>query len=254
MKIKTYTSPGFSKINGFMESLPRIFTEEGETIKNDRNEIKIIWFGQLKLCIKSFNRITVFNRLMYSWFRASKAKRSFKAAMNLLELRLDTPPPVGYVEVYGRWNILKKSFYVSLYQEHDFDMAVVFNKSTDNWQSILTAFSRHMAAAVHPRGVWHDDLSQGNVLINRREHNRYIFSFIDLNRMKFKNRIPHSRGLVNLKRLTNQPVMLAIMAEQYALVAHKNPQFYTLLLLRSNFFFTFCRTYTKRVLHFFAPK
>ncbi|HUI33713.1 MAG: lipopolysaccharide kinase InaA family protein [Dysgonamonadaceae bacterium] len=254
MKTKFQVNPIFARMKDFMESLPAIFDENGETIKKDRNEIKIIQHGDLKLCIKSFNRVTVFNRYIYSWFRATKAKRSYKVARKLEKRNINTPAPVGYVEVYGRWGILEKAFYVSLYQEHDYDMADVLDKSIAEQEVILTAFAEYMAKVVHPAGAWHNDLSPGNVLINSKENGEWSFSFIDLNRLVFKNRISSFQGLTNLKKMTNKPVALSLMAEQYALAAKKNPQFYSILLMRDNLFFGIRRSRIKRILHIFKPR
>ncbi len=253
MKIITHINPDFSAMNSFMKSVPQIFADEGETLKKDRNEIKVIQHGQLRLCIKSFNRITAFNRLMYSWFRATKAKRSYRVARRLEKLGIDTPRPIGYIEVYGRWGILKKAFYVSIYHEHDFDLTAVLNSNNDDQESILSCFSHYMANVVHPSGAWHNDLSSGNVLVNAKGEEDWSFSFIDLNRMQFKRYISPARGLINLKKLTNKPVFLALMAEQYALAADKREQLYAALLLRENFLFSLRRFYRKKVLRKFKP-
>ena len=110
MRVKVRVNPEFNHVKGFLKSLPTIFDEDGETLKDDRNEIKVIEYNGLKLCIKSFKKVTVFNRYMYSWFRATKAQRSYKVARKLEKYSINTPQPVGYVEVYGKWHILKKNF------------------------------------------------------------------------------------------------------------------------------------------------
>ncbi|MDD3726900.1 MAG: hypothetical protein PHN40_00995, partial [Dysgonamonadaceae bacterium] len=61
-------------------------------------------------------------------------------------------------------------------------------------------------------------------------------------------------GLSNLKKMTNKPVALSLMAEQYALAAKKNPQFYSILLMRDNLFFGIRRSRIKRILHIFKPR
>lgn len=254
METKLHVNPVFAKTKDFMESLPTIFDENGETIKKDRNEIKIIQHEDLKLCIKSFNRVTVFNRYIYSWFRSTKAKRSYKVARKLEKRNINTPAPVGYVEVYGKWGILEKAFYVSLYLEHDYDMADVLDKSIAMQEDILTSFAEYMAKVVHPAGAWHNDLSPGNVLINSKENGEWSFSFIDLNRLEFRSHISSFRGLTNLKKMTNKPVALSLMAEQYALAARKNPQFYSILLLRDNLIFRIRRFHIKRILYKFKPR
>ena len=254
MKPKVCVNPAFANVKGFMKSLPITFDENGETLKNDRNEIKVIQHDELKLCIKSFNRVTAFNRCMYSWFRATKAKRSYKVALGLEKRNINTPTPVGYVEVYGKWHILEKAYYVSLYQEHQYDMADVLEKDIAKQEDILTSFGRFMATEVHPAGVWHNDLSPGNVLINSNVNGGWDFSFIDLNRMEFRRHISTIRGLANLRKMTNKPVALSLMAEQYALSAQRHPQVFSILLLRWNLRFRVFRIFIKKILHTFKPR
>ena len=254
MKTKVHINPAFSEIKDFMKMLPTTFKGNGKTLKNDRNEIKVIQHKGFKLCIKSFNRVTVFNRYMYSWFRASKAKRSYEVGRRLEKKHINTPTPVGYVEVYDKWHILRKAFYVSIYQEHDYDMADVLDKNIEKQEAILTSFADHMARIVHPAGAWHNDLSTGNVLINSNENEGWSFSFIDLNRMEFRRDISSIRGLTNLKKMTNNPVALSLMAEQYAISAKRNTQLFSIVLLRRNFSFVVQRFFTKKVLSIFKPR
>ena len=254
MRTKIRVNPAFAGVKGFMKSLPTTFNDRGVTLKNDRNEIKIIQHGELKLCVKSFNKVTVFNRYMYSWFRSTKAKRSYKIALRLKKKNINTPAPIGYVEVYGNWGILQKAFYVSLYLEYDYDMADILDKNIAKQEVILTHFAQYMAQVVHPAGAWHNDLSPGNVLINKIDDEEWSFSFIDLNRMEFRRDISSFRGLSNLKKMTNQPVALSLMAEQYALVSKRNPQIFSFLLIRDNFIFAFRRFYRKKILHVFKTK
>ena len=254
MTIKVKVNPVFTYLQGFLKSLPVTFDEIGETLKNDRNQIKVIEYENLKLCIKSFKRVTVFNRFMYSWFRPTKAKRSYKVACRLEDYGISTPQPVGYIEVYDKWHILRKAYYVSLYLDYDFDMKDVLDKTIDCQEKILSSFAREMATVVHPAGAWHNDLSQGNVLINKLGDDEWRFSFIDLNRMTFRHHILPVKGLFNLKKLTDNPVAIALMAEHYAIHAEKSPRLYSLLLLRNNLYFSVRRFYIKRVLGMFKPR
>ena len=254
MSAKVIVNPVYSHIKDFLKSLPTTFDREGETLKNDRNEIKVIEHNNLKLCIKSFKRATVFNRFMYSWFRATKAERSYKVARRLEQHGIDTPEAVGYVEVYGKWHILQKAYYISLYLDYDFDMRDVLDKTIDCQEKILSSFAKEMAAVVHPAGAWHNDLSAGNVLINKLGDDEWRFSFIDLNRLTFRRRILPVKGLVNLKRLTDNPVALALMAEHYAIEAEKSARLYSLLLQRNNLYYSVRRFYIKRVLGIFKPR
>ena len=94
------------ELKDFMQNLPDIFNTEGKTIKSGRNKIKIIEYGGVPLCVKSFIKVSIFNRIMYSWFRATKAKRSFQIAEKLIKKGIQTPFPMGYAEVTGKGSII----------------------------------------------------------------------------------------------------------------------------------------------------
>lgn len=251
MKTRIHINPAFLEANDFLRTLPATFAKRGKILKNDRNEIKVFQHEELKLCVKYFKKITVFNRYMYSWFRSTKAKRSYRVARKLEKHNINTPAPIGYVEVYGKWGILRKAFYVCLYYEHQYDMADVFNKSIDKQENILSSFAKYMAQKVHPAGAFHNDLSPGNVLINRKDDGGWSFSFIDLNRMDFREYISPLQGLKNLKKMTNDPIALSLMAEQYALSTKRHPQFFAILLMQTNLLFTARRVFTKKILRIF---
>ena len=253
MTTKVCVHPDFKHLKSFMESLPATFADNGKTLKDDRNEIKVIETGEHKLCIKSFNKVTAFNRYMYSWFRATKAKRSYQVACRLELSGIHTPQPVGYVEVYGVGHVLKHAYYVSLFYEHLYDMHDVLGRKIDCQERVLSSFAQHMASVVHPAGAWHNDLSPGNVLINP-VGDGWSFSFIDLNRMTFKRRIYPIQGLENLNKITRQPVALALLAEQYATECDKNPRRYSLMLQRNTFHFYVRRFFTKKILGLFMSR
>lgn len=241
-------------LDEFMKDLPEVFKREGTVIKDDRNEIRVINVGGRELCVKAFNKITLFNRLMYSWVRASKAKRSYKIAKLLLEKGIKTPMPIGYVEVKGACGILKQSFYISSWEPGEYIMSDVIEKESDEARAILMAFGRFMATKMHPAGFWHEDLSPGNILITKNSNHSYTFSIIDLNRIRKKKYISPRIGIGNLKKLTNQPIPLSIMAESYALASGNNPARFAFLLIAWQMFSSTLRRFVKRFLHTFKPK
>lgn len=251
-RVKFYTE--VSNLRHFMENLPEVFRKEGRTIKNDRNEIKIIDFGEIELCVKAFKKVTVFNRFMYSWLRTSKAVRSYNMAKLLLKKGINTPLPIGYVEVKRKWGVLKTSYYVSLCQKYDFMLLDILKGEHPEAKEILAAFARFMATKVHPAGIWHADLSVGNILVNRNLDCQYSFSMVDLNRIKLKKRITPRMGIRNLQKLTNRPVYLSIMAEEYALASKKDPVMFAYSLIGSHIATSLTRRHVKRFLRVFKPK
>jgi hypothetical protein len=237
----------------FFDNLPHFFNHKGATIKSARNEIKIFKHREILLCVKSYKKITSFNRLMYSWFRPSKAIRSFRLANLLLSKGIDTPEPLGFVEVKDNWGILRESYYVSFYQNHSFTLSEVLNSRDSNTNKVIKEFAQFMAEKVHPAGIWHNDLSAGNILISETPRNGYNFSIIDLNRIKIKKAISHHKGIQNLSKLTNKPLPLTIMAEEYARVTKGDPIQYTFSLIWSHLSFSAIRRVTKSLLHLLKP-
>ncbi len=241
-------------LHTFFDNLPHFFNHKGVTIKSGRNELKIFEHGEILLCVKSFKKVTLFNRLMYSWFRPSKAIRSFRIANLLLSKGIDTPEPLGIVEVKDKWGILRESYYISIYQSHSFTLGEALNSQDVNTNKVVKEFARFMAEKVHPAGIWHKDLSAGNILISETPRNEYNFSIIDLNRIKIKKSISHHKGIQNLSKLTNKPFPLTIMAEEYARITKGDPIQYTFSLIWSHLSFSAIRRVTKKGLHLLKPR
>lgn len=240
------------ELKDFMETLPHVFHKEGQTIKSGRNEIKIIEYGGVPLCVKSFIKVTAFNRLMYSWFRATKAKRSFQIAVKLIKKGIPTPFPMGYTEVRGKGGVVRKSFYVSAFMEHKWRLSDVLPENHPEGQRIISEYARFMAQRVHPEGIWHKDMSNGNVLINRFRGG-YSFALIDLNRIRFKKKISPKKGVYNLRRHSADTMQTALLAEQYALASREDPGEFVFRLFRSQLSFASRRKRSKKILHSLNP-
>ncbi|WP_462318423.1 lipopolysaccharide kinase InaA family protein [Marinilabilia sp.] len=251
IKIKSHI-PG---LEDFLKNLPIYFEKEGITLKKGRNEIKIFDYGDFRLCVKAFKKVTLFNRMMYSWFRKTKAQRSYEIAEKLLSKGIDTPLPLGYTIVTGKWRILRVSFYVSIFNEDDFTLSEVFSDlHFADKEKILREYAEWMALNIHSKGILHEDMSAGNVLIRKSEDGHFSFSLIDLNRIKIKKQISHRKGLRNLRKINNRPSVLAFLAEHYAQVSKGDPGRYAFSLIGSQLLFSNMRRLTKSFLHCLVPK
>ncbi len=193
------------------------FGETGETVDDrGRNVIKKFEFPGLTVNVKSFKPPHLINSFVYKYFRKSKARRSFEYAQELLNRGIKTPEPIAYFEYLGLWG-LGKSFYFSRHLLYDY----TFYDLRDNcrkpvFEDLLRQFSR-FAYELHERGVYHKDFSAGNILITHQEEES-SFYLIDLNRMKFID-LDVDLRMKNLSRLTEDPEVLGIIAEEYAKVS-----------------------------------
>jgi hypothetical protein len=148
------------------------------------------------------------HKRLLSLFQPSKARRSWNAASELERRGVATPAPVAFFERPVRHAALVPSYFVCrLFPGKGSVRAgfTAFTGGADHFDGIPKA-SFYEALAVflqnmHERGVFHRDLSAGNVLMEARA-GQAVFSVIDTGRARFFQRpLPLSLRLADLKRI-----------------------------------------------------
>ncbi|CAH8281564.1 lipopolysaccharide kinase (Kdo/WaaP) family protein [Mariniflexile fucanivorans] len=178
-----------------------------------RNVIKIIPVEGVNLNIKAFKIPNAVNKVVYNFFRKSKAQRSFEYANKLIELEVGTPKPIAYFE-YKSLFMFNRSFYVS--EQLDCDMTyreLTKDFTIPDYDNILRAFTR-FTFHLHQKGIQFLDHSPGNTLI-KKNGNTYDFFLVDLNRMKF-GPMDFETRIKNFARLTIHKSMVEVMSDEYA--------------------------------------
>jgi len=172
------------KFNNLIQNIQESFSDDKHiTLFQKRNTIKIIEFESEKYVVKSFKIPHLLNQVVYNFFRESKAKRSYKNSIKLLELDVNTPAPIGYIE-FGTALLFKESFYISEFFDADFEIRAVFkDKNFEDREKILEQFIE-FSVELHNKGVYHIDYSPGNILVQKKGDN-YTFTIVDVNRMQF---------------------------------------------------------------------
>ncbi|MFQ7048926.1 MAG: hypothetical protein ACLRR1_09620 [Alistipes shahii] len=99
-------------LRDFAERLPELFDREGEVLHAGRNTIKAFEAEGERLVVKRFKRPNLLRAVIYTFFRRSKARRSYEHAVRLRALGVDSPEPVAWSE-YRRRGLLCDSYYVS---------------------------------------------------------------------------------------------------------------------------------------------
>lgn len=178
-----YVNPKYSEIEGFIKEMPFIFPKSGDVIHSGRNTVKKIKVNGLVINIKSFKIPILINRIIYKYFRKSKAERSFKYAHTLLKMGIKTPEPIGYIEK-SKNGLFTESYYISVHEEVQGTMKDIYNLPTNKGEELIKSFTDY-TAYLHKKGVFHKDYSPGNILYKKVEQN-YHFFLVDLNRIKFK--------------------------------------------------------------------
>lgn len=220
MSYKLQINPKYSQFEETLINIQEIFNTAGNSIHKARNELKIIELNSLQCVVKAFKVPHIINRVAYTFFRDSKAKKSFVNAMKLQELGVNTPDPIGIIEFY-EMGLLAQSYFISLYEPYDFTIREVFHHKVDNVAQILEEFAE-FTYNLHQKGIWHVDYSLGNILVTKQKDGHYNFSLVDINRMEFKN-IPPEEGLKNFNKFwAKDKNDLIIIAKEYAKLASFN--------------------------------
>lgn len=190
------------------------YEQEGEAYGNqDRNSLRLFKLEDKTLNVKSFKKPNAINKIVYNFFRKSKAQRSFEYANILKERKIGTPEPIGFYE-FKSTLFFGKSYYISKHLNYDItyrELTMTFD--SPNYEIILRAFTR-FTFKLHENHINFLDHSPGNTLIKIKD-NTYEFFLVDLNRMVFEE-LSFEKRIKNFAKLTIHKHIIEIMSDEYA--------------------------------------
>ena len=206
----------FKKFEYFLCNIKQFFKENSNTIHKARNELKVLEHENQKLVVKYFKIPHFINKIVYTFFKKSKAQKSYEYALKIKEF---TPKPIGYIEFY-KFGLLDESYFVS--EKFDYDFTIrepLLDINFPNKNEIFKAFAQ-FTFDLHENGIYHLDYSPGNILI-KKENDNFIFKIVDINRMKFLNMDLEKRAK-NFSKLWAKDEDLEFIAKEYAKIYEKN--------------------------------
>ncbi|MDR2384527.1 MAG: glycosyltransferase [Tannerella sp.] len=210
--MKITINPEYKQFTEFVESVPTRFDKEGKVIYKIRNEIRVLNAGKESINVKRFRIPQFFNRIIYTFFRPSKAKRSFFNAIRLMNRGIETPEPIAYI-ITKRGGLINYSYYITKQSDFRHTMYEFGKGGIAGRENILKTFVL-FTVKLHEAGIYHCDYSPGNILFD--EINGEVkFSLVDLNRMKF-GKISLEKGCESFARLWGQKPMFELIANIYA--------------------------------------
>jgi hypothetical protein len=190
------------------------FDTHGEDFDNgDRNTIKLFDIDGQKINVKSFKKPNWINKVVYRFFRDSKAERSFEYANTLLSLEVGTPHPVAYFEEKSNL-FFGRSYYISEHLTYDLTYRELIRDSQYTGDTALLSAFAKFTYQLHAKGIHFLDHSPGNTLIKINK-NHFDFYLVDLNRMAFGVMSFETR-MKNFERLSRYEEHVRIMAKAYA--------------------------------------
>jgi hypothetical protein len=226
--MKIVINPEFTRLKSFIEALPSIFDKEGEVVYKERNEIKVFDADDEKVIVKSFKIPHFFNGIIYSCLRPSKAERSYKYGLTLIEKEINTSIPVAYIEDHQA-GMLAASYYVSVYRKYPGILRELRYSPLAGRENLVAAFAA-FTADIHSKEVFPLDYSPGNILYEK-VNGQFNFCLIDINRMRFVP-VDMELGAYGFRRLWGNEETLAFMAREYARLRKFDEQKFENLVLK----------------------
>ena len=208
--IKYEINPKYAKnFTDFLKNIKEHFINNNNTIHKARNEIKVLEHAQQKVVVKAFKIPHLLNRIVYSFFRKSKAQKSYKYSVKISEF---VPKPIGYIEFY-KSGLLHQSYFISKHFDYDFTIREpLLDRDFPKRENIFRAFAR-FTLELHNAHIFHNDYSPGNILI-KEEEEAFIFKIVDINRMSFFELNEKARAK-NFSKLWASDEVLTIVADEY---------------------------------------
>ena len=196
----------------FVQNIDTYFEQNTQTIHKARNELKIIKFNNVETIVKSFKVPNIINKIIYTFFRESKAKRSYEYSLKINKF---VPKAIGYIEFYDN-GLLDSSYFVSEKFEYSYTIREALkkqlNKTDEQYNALYKAFAK-FTYDLHEDGIFHHDYSPGNILIKDVDDN-LEFKIVDINRMSF-NKLNESKRAQNFEKLWALDEILSVMADEY---------------------------------------
>ena len=215
MSQKTIINPSYDGLAEWIATLPDRFDHEGEVLNDKRNVIKRWVIDGMPVVVKRFRRPSWPQRVVYTFFRKSKAERAYQYGMELRRRGFDTACSIAYIE-HRSGMLIDYCYYLC---ENDDAPAIereIKNVAVPN-KSLLEDFARY-AWQLHQHGILHHDLNRSNVLYRKGDDGHYHFSLIDNNRMTFYPEgtlPPLNECMENLTRFTGDMEIFRTVAVAY---------------------------------------
>ena len=186
--MKLVVNPKYENLRPFLlQVLQRGYKVE-KIYSNTRNIVEQCSEQGVELVVKIFNKPTDFNRVIYTFFRPSKAKRAYEYSLKLRELGFEAPEPVAYMEE-PRCGFFYTGCYVSVnaaeyspvsdFLSYDFENPLQRQKLTALADALAS-----LAYRLHSKHIMYNDFNESNILYKECEGS-FEFKIVDLNRMRF---------------------------------------------------------------------
>ncbi len=215
--MKHVIHPAYSDFTEYIIGLPERFSrKEGRMVYDGRNQVMAFEHKGCCFMVKRFKDAHFIQRLVYTFFRKTKAERAYRFAGMLRSRGIDTPHEVAYLEI-KRAALFVTGYFVCLPCDNPPAFAALVSPP---------AFDKEMAAdlaafvvTMHQKGILFGDLNLSNFLYEKGGDGHVHFTLVDTNRSHFREGIPpRDECLKNLQTLTHRRDLFRFLHREYARV------------------------------------
>ena len=206
-------NPSYAHLSDFVATVPQKFKTDGTLLFKGRNTIKKFVVGGESIVVKRFKKPNLIQRVVYGFFRKSKARRAYLNGGRLIANGISTPVNIAYIEQKSG-GLLEECYYLS--GEDNAPSIEGRLNETKDFDKVMATDLACFAADLHRKGILHDDFNCSNVLYHPQSDGHYHFSVIDINRMRFTDGYPSmAECMENLTRFTGRMDLFEFVATAY---------------------------------------
>lgn len=150
---------------------------------NSRNTVELVDIGGKKLVLKKYRKPGLFNGLIYTFFRKTKARRAYEYAEILRAEGIDTPCPVAYFEK-STAGIFREGYFIAEYLDMpDLQKPFYSGGFSPEERTLVANDLAAFTLMLHEKGIVPLDYNMTNIMY-AKEGCHYRFALIDINRMQ----------------------------------------------------------------------
>ena len=100
--MKLVFSDTYREYADYIRQIPELFERgEGELLYSERNEVRRMEHQGKVFIVKRYKRVNAIQRLVYTFFRRTKAARAYLFAQEFRRRGIDTPREIAYMETFS---------------------------------------------------------------------------------------------------------------------------------------------------------
>lgn len=183
--MRTQIHPDYKHLEKALMALSNSDYTPDKVFCNKRNIVEKVTVSGLEVVVKKYKKPLFLNRIIYSFFKKTKARRAYEHAIELLECGVDTPFPIAYFEK-KRFGLFHTGYFISKYT----DAHVLDELSDDDFfdgsPTLLARDFFYFTFSLYEKKILAIDYNRGNFFYKFNENSgHYEFAITDINRMRF---------------------------------------------------------------------